>query len=221
MRLEEKLITIDGPSASGKGLASRNVALALGFKLLDSGLLYRAYGYLFTKYESHDQAIDAFNKLEISFLENKETLIKENNIDITASLRTQDIAQKASIISSDPITRENLLSIQRSFISEEGLVADGRDMGSVVFPNAKTKIFLTASIEERAQRRFLELQNKGQEVNMRDLIAEIEQRDLSDTNRSISPLVQPGDAEVIDTTLLNPKEVVDKILSVFRSNQSS
>jgi cytidylate kinase len=114
-----------------------------------------------------------------------------------------------------------LLSIQRSFISDEGLVADGRDMGSVVFPNAKTKIFLTASIEERAQRRFLELQNKGQEVNMRDLIAEIEQRDLSDTNRSISPLVQPGDAEVIDTTLLNPKEVVDKILSVFRSNQSS
>jgi cytidylate kinase len=94
-------------------------------------------------------------------------------------------------------------------------------MGSVVFPNAKTKIFLTASIEERAQRRFLELQNKGQEVNMRDLIAEIEQRDLSDTNRSISPLVQPRDAEVIDTTLLNPKEVVDKILSVFRSNQSS
>ena len=221
MRIEEKLITIDGPSASGKGLASRNVALDLGFRLLDSGLLYRAYGYLFTKYESHDQAIDAFNKLEISFLENKETLIKENNIDITASLRTQDIAQKASIISSDPITRENLLSIQRSFISEEGLVADGRDMGSVVFPNAKTKIFLTATIEERAQRRFLELQNKGQEVNMRDLIAEIEQRDLSDTNRSISPLVQPRDAEVIDTTLLNPKEVVDKILSVFRSNQSS
>ena len=221
MKLEEKLITIDGPSASGKGLASRNVALDLGFRLLDSGLLYRAYGYLFTKYDSHDQAIDAFNKLEFSYLKNKETLIKDNNIDITASLRTQEIANKASIISSDPITRETLLSIQRSFISEEGLVADGRDMGSVVFPNAKTKIFLTASIEERAQRRFLELQNKGQEVNMRDLIAEIEQRDLSDTNRSISPLVQPGDAEVIDTTLLNPKEVVDKILSVFRSNQSS
>ena len=221
MKLEEKLITIDGPSASGKGLASRNVALDLGFRLLDSGLLYRAYGYLFTKYHSHDQAIDAFNKLEFSYLENKETLIKDNNIDITASLRTQEIANKASIISSDPVTRENLLSIQRSFISEEGLVADGRDMGSVVFPNAKTKIFLTASIEERAQRRFLELQNKGQEVNMRDLIAEIEQRDLSDTNRSISPLVQPADAEVIDTTLLKPKEVVDKILSVYRSNQSS
>jgi cytidylate kinase len=221
MKLEEKLITIDGPSASGKGLASRYVAVNLGFRLLDSGLLYRAYAYLFTKYDSHDQAIDAFNKLEFSYLENKETLIKENNIDITASLRTQEIANKASIISSDPITRENLLSIQRSFISEEGLVADGRDMGSVVFPNAKTKIFLTASIEERAQRRFLELQNKGQEVNMRDLIAEIEQRDLSDTNRSISPLVQPRDAEVIDTTLLNPKEVVDKILIVFRSNQSS
>ena len=221
MKLEQKLITIDGPSASGKGLASRNVAVDLGFRLLDSGLLYRAYGYLFTKYDSHDQAIDAFNKLEFSYLENKETLIKENNIDITASLRTQEIANKASIISSDPVTRENLLSIQRSFISEEGLVADGRDMGSVVFPNAKTKIFLTASIEERAQRRFLELQNKGQEVNMPDLIAEIEQRDLSDTNRSISPLVQPVDAEVIDTTLLNPKEVVDKILSIFRSNQSS
>ena len=221
MRLEKKLITIDGPSASGKGLASRNVAVNLGFRLLDSGLLYRAYGYLFTKYDSHDQAIDAFNKLEFSFLENKETLIIENNIDITASLRTQEIANKASIISSDPITRENLLSIQRSFVSQEGLVADGRDMGSVVFPNAKTKIFLTASIEERAQRRFSELQNKEQEVNMRDLIAEIEQRDLSDTNRSISPLVQPMDAEVIDTTLLNPKEVVDKILSVYRSNQSS
>ena len=221
MKLEEKLITIDGPSASGKGLASRNVALDLGFRLLDSGLLYRAYGYLFTKYDSHDQAIAAFNKLEFSYLQNKETQIKESNIDITAYLRTQEIANKASIISSDPVTRENLLSIQRSFISEAGLVADGRDMGSVVFPNSKTKIFLTASIEERAQRRFLELQNKGQEVNMRDLIAEIEQRDLSDTNRSISPLVQPVDAEVIDTTLLKPEEVVDKILSVYRSNQSS
>ena len=215
------IITIDGPSASGKGMASRYVAVNLGFRLLDSGLLYRAYAYLFTKYDGHDQAIDAFNKLEFSYLENKETLIKENNIDITPSLRTQEIATKASIISSDSITRENLLSIQRSFISDEGLVADGRDMGSVVFPKAKTKIFLTASIEERAQRRFLELQNKGQEVNMRDLIAEIEQRDLSDTNRSISPLVQPADAEVIDTTLLKPKEVVDKILSVYRSNRSS
>ena len=124
MKLEEKLITIDGPSASGKGLASRNVALDLGFRLLDSGLLYRAYGYLFTKYDSHDQAIDAFNKLGFSYLENKETLIKEDNIDITASLRTQEIANNASIISSDPVTRENLLSIQRSFISEEGLVAE-------------------------------------------------------------------------------------------------
>jgi cytidylate kinase len=100
-------------------------------------------------------------------------------------------------------------------------VADGRDMGSVVFPNAKTKIFLTASIEERAQRRFLELQNKGQEVNMRDLIAEIEQRDSSDINRKISPLVQPQDATVIDTTSLEPKEVVEKILSIHRLNQNN
>ncbi|MEK9650109.1 MAG: (d)CMP kinase [Gammaproteobacteria bacterium] len=221
MKLEAQLITIDGPSASGKGLASRNVAKILGFRLLDSGLLYRAYGYLFLKHGSHDKTIQAFNNLEFSFSENNETLILEDGTNITASLRSQAIAQQASFISSDPITRENLLPIQRSFVSPEGLVADGRDMGSIVFPNAKTKIFITASIQERAQRRFLELQNKGQEVNMRDLIAEIEQRDFKDMHREISPLVQPEDAVIIDTTLLKPEEVVESILKIYRSNQSS
>ena len=221
MKLEDKLITIDGPSASGKGLASRSVAMSLNFKLLDSGLLYRAYAYLYSKSANHSLAFSEFNRLQFSYLDNKETLILEDTIDITSKLRTQEIAKHASIVSADPVTRQNLLSIQRSFISNEGLVADGRDMGSVVFPNALTKIFLTASVEERAQRRFLELQNIGQEVNMRDLIAEIEQRDLNDINRKISPLVQPHDATVIDTTSLEPKEVVEKILSIHRLNQNN
>jgi len=183
--------------------------------------LYRAYAYLYSKTANHSLAFAEFNRLQFSYLDNKETLILEDTIDITSKLRTQEIAKHASIVSADPVTRQNLLSIQRSFISNEGLVADGRDMGSVVFPHALTKIFLTASVEERAQRRFLELQNIGQEVNMRDLIAEIEQRDLNDINRKISPLVQPQDATVIDTTSLEPKEVVEKILSIHRLNQNN
>lgn len=216
-----KIITIDGPSASGKGMASRKVASKLGFRLLDSGLLYRVYAYLFTKLQNHDLTLTEFQKLKFSYLENNQIQIFEDLVNITSILRLEKIAKKASIISSDPKTRHNLLSIQRSYISKDGLVADGRDMGSVVFPDAATKIFITASAEERAHRRYLELQNKGQEVNMRDLIVEIMQRDFQDMNRKISPLIQPEDAVLIDSTLLSPDEVVESILKVYRLNQNN
>ena len=124
------------------------------------------------------------------------------------------MAKIASKISMMPETRKNLISIQRSFKNDNGLIADGRDMGTVVFPEAAYKIFLTADPETRAKRRFLELQKKGQEVNMRDLIKDIEARDKADTERSLSPLIPASDASIIDTSNLNPDQVLSRAIEL-------
>jgi|MGYP001335919623 cytidylate kinase len=124
------------------------------------------------------------------------------------------MAKIASKISMMPETRKNLISIQRSFKNDNGLIADGRDMGTVVFPEAAYKIFLTADPETRAKRRFLELQKKGQEVNMRDLIKDIEARDKADTERSLSPLIPASDASIIDTSILNPDQVLSRAIEL-------
>ena len=124
------------------------------------------------------------------------------------------MAKIASKISMMPETRKNLISIQRSFKNDKGLIADGRDMGTVVFPEAAYKIFLTADPETRAKRRFLELQKRGQEVNMRDLIKDIEARDKADTERSLSPLIPASDASIIDTSILNPDQVLSRAIEL-------
>jgi len=203
-----KILTIDGPSASGKGSLSRNIAKHLGFKILDSGLLYRTYAY-FSKSTSNIEDIPALINNEISFTYNESNLIilHENN-DITTELRSEETAKIASKLSALPQTREDLLSIQRNFYTEDGLVADGRDMGTVVFPSASLKIFLEASPEVRAKRRHLELQKRGQEVNMLDLIADIEQRDMKDRTRAISPLIPAEDSVLIDSSNMSLDEVL-------------
>ena len=134
--------------------------------------------------------------------------------EITKQLRSESMAKIASKISMMPETRKNLISIQRSFKNDNGLIADGRDMGTVVFPEAAYKIFLTADPETRAKRRFLELQKKGQEVNMRDLIKDIEARDKADTERSLSPLIPAQDASIIDTSSLNPDQVLSRAIEL-------
>ena len=202
------IITIDGPSASGKGSLSRNLAKYLDFNILDSGLLYRIYAYLFSISDNHDEVKEMMSK-QISFLSDNDGIkvLKDKN-DITIELRKETTAKTASQISALEVTRNNLLDIQRGFYSDKGLVADGRDMGTVVFPEARLKIFLEASAEVRAKRRYLELQNRGQEVNMLDLIADIESRDLKDRTRTISPLIPAEDSIVIDSSNMSLDEVL-------------
>ena len=203
-----KIITIDGPSASGKGSLSRNLAKYLDFNILDSGLLYRIYAFLFSISANHDEVKEMINE-QISFASDDDGIkvLKDTN-DITLELRTETTAKTASQISALQITRNNLLDIQRNFYSDRGLVADGRDMGTVVFPEARLKIFLEASAKVRAKRRYLELQNRGQEVNMPDLIADIESRDLKDRTRTISPLIPAEDSIVIDSSNMSLDEVL-------------
>ena len=202
------IVTIDGPSASGKGSLARNLAEYLGFSILDSGLLYRVYAHFHYSGFASDEIPYLIQK-NISFQFNTKDVVVLNDLkDITSILRSEEMAKKASELSSLSETRENLLSIQRNFYHDSGLVADGRDMGTVVFPDAKLKIFLTASAEARAERRYLELQNRGQEVNMHALIEDIKQRDLKDSTRTLSPLIPAEDSVIIDSSEMSLDEVL-------------
>tara|TARA_A100001015_G_scaffold82844_1_gene91890 strand:- start:3213 stop:3872 length:660 start_codon:yes stop_codon:yes gene_type:complete len=206
--MKNNIITIDGPSASGKGTLAKAISKEFNFHLLDSGLLYRAYAFL--KLKGID-SLDLVNEIKNKFIfdaSESETIIFYENIEITSEIRSEKIAKFASKISTFDKTRKDLLTIQRSFYKLPGLVADGRDMGTVVFPEAKIKIFLDASATERANRRFQELQNRGQEVNMRDLIVDIEKRDEMDKTRTLSPLVPSDEATIIDSSKMSPKEVL-------------
>ena len=206
--MKDNIITIDGPSASGKGSLARNIAAYLDFDILDSGLLYRVYAYLYDRGLEHSKIVSHINKDIFFKTDLNGLIIQDGKKDITGDLRTERTAKAASKISSLKETRSNLLELQRGFYSSKGLVADGRDMGTVVFPNAKLKIFLIASPEVRAKRRYLELQNRGQEVNMLALIDDIKQRDLKDQTRVLSPLIPAKDSEVIDSSDMSLDEVL-------------
>ena len=213
----KKIITIDGPSASGKGLLARELAKELDFILLDSGLLYRAYSYCFDKEKNHDSAMNFFSQLSIEGVTGAMEVF-EGNRNITPALRHENIALSASKLSSLKETRENLIAFQRGLANDYGLIADGRDMGTVVFPGAATKIFLIADIKVRAERRFLELQNAGQGVNMRDLIEDIRLRDEADRTREISPLVPAADSVEVNSSNLTPQEVLNKVLQIYKEH---
>ena len=211
------IITIDGPSASGKGSLAKALAKELNFILLDSGLLYRAYSYCFDQAENHPSAKKLFSNLRIDSIDH-EMHVFESNTDITSILRHENIAKSASQLSSLKETRDNLISFQRDLASNNGLVADGRDMGTVVFPDAGTKIFLVADAEVRAKRRFLELQNADQGVNMRDLIEDIRLRDEADKAREISPLIPADDSIEVNSSDLTPQEVLEIVLKIYREH---
>ncbi|MDA9876094.1 (d)CMP kinase [Gammaproteobacteria bacterium] len=213
----KKIITIDGPSASGKGLLARKLAKELDFILLDSGLLYRAYSYCFDKEKNHDSAMNFFSQLTIEGVADEMEVFEGNN-NITQLLRHENVALSASKLSSSKETRENLIAFQRGLANDYGLIADGRDMGTVVFPDAATKIFLIADVEVRAERRFLELQNTGQGVNMRDLIEDIRLRDEADRAREISPLVPATDSVEVNSSNLTPQEVLNKVLQIYKEH---
>jgi cytidylate kinase len=218
------VITIDGPSASGKGTISSLVAQALGWQMLDSGALYRLVGYAALK---QSIALDDTTSLEriareldvrfIAGVNGQETKIYLGDENVTLAIRTEESGKAASTVAAHPQVRSALLARQRAFQQLPGLVADGRDMGTVVFPGAVLKIFLTASAEERAKRRYKQLMEKGISANLAQLFDEIAERDKRDSQRDTAPLKPANDAVELDTTHMTIPEVVDRIIALYGS----
>ncbi len=217
--MEVPVIAIDGNASSGKTSISKMLSKKLGFYFLDSGILYRTMGYIKLNenmnFDSSKNITDILNKIKLTPDTEKYFRVNFNNIDITNKLYTEDIGQQASIVSQYSLVREALLTLQHSCITQPGLIANGRDMGTKVFPEAKLKIFMTASIEVRAERRYRELIASGLEVKLKDIQNKIAERDDSDKNRDISPLKLASDAHIIDSTDLNLDTILDKILELY------
>ena len=213
------VLTIDGPSGSGKGTIARRVAEHLGWHLLDSGALYRAVGYAASVAGIDLADPEAITRCaettKITFRDPKDgsdTKVYVNSHDASDELRTETVGAIASAIAAIPAVRTALLDKQFSFRRAPGLVADGRDMGTVIFPDAATKVFLTASAEERARRRYKQLKEKGLAVTLSALLREIEARDARDAARPVAPLKPATDAVLIDSTGMPVDIVVDKVL---------
>jgi len=211
------VVAIDGPSGSGKGTVSRQLAVSLGWHYLDSGALYRLVGLAALRkgVDLGDTAgLAALAKgLNVRFAPAGELeRVYLDEAEVSAELRTEQAGDAASRVAAVPAVRTALLQRQRDFARWPGLVADGRDMGSVVFPAATVKVFLTAGAEERAMRRHKQLKEKGIDVSLPDLSWDIAQRDARDANRAVAPLRPAPEAHVIDSTSLSPKEVVARIL---------
>ena len=210
------VIAIDGPSASGKGTVARGVADALGFNYLDSGALYRVVALA-----SLERGASADNEAEIvTIARNMEVRFMSETVqldgrDVSILIRTEAVSARASQVAALPEVRAALLERQRAFRRPPGLVADGRDMGSVVFPDAALKVFLTASPEERARRRYKQLMEKGLSANMAILLQDIRERDARDSARAVAPLQKCPDAIEIDTTAMTVAEAVSKILALY------
>lgn len=214
------VITIDGPSGSGKGTVAGILAKRLGWNLLDSGALYRLLAFAAG---NHGVALDNEALLEklaahldvqfIGATDGKPARIILEGDDVTHAIRSETVAAGASKIAALPAVRDALLQRQRAFLEFPGLVADGRDMGTVVFPDAPLKVFLTASAEERARRRYLQLKAKGDDVSLSGLLDEIRARDERDTQRAIAPLKPAADAIQLDSTELSIEQVLERIMS--------
>ena len=219
------VITIDGPSGAGKGTVSRLVAGKLGWHFLDSGALYRlvALAALHHAVPLDDEVSlkTLAAHLDVQFMAGEghvEGRIILEGEDVTDTIRTEQCGKAASVVAALPSVRQALLERQRAFQEPPGLVADGRDMGTVVFPGAKLKVFCTASREERARRRYKQLNEKGVSVNLQAILGELAERDARDSGRSVSPLRAAPDAVIIDTTTLSIDEVVAKVLAAWQKS---
>jgi len=202
------VIAIDGPTASGKGTVAAKVAAALGFHYLESGALYRLVAL-----NGLENPVEAARNMKVEFSIGKILL---NNKDVTEALRNEKVGRDASVIAGVAAVRETLLERQRAFRKPPGLVADGRDMGTVVFPDAVLKVFLTASVAVRAQRRYKQLIDKGNSVNLAALSSALEERDKRDAARAVAPLKPAADAVSLDSSDLTVDEVVDQVLNKYR-----
>lgn len=218
------IITIDGPSGTGKGTISLLLAQKLGWNYLDSGAIYRILSYAAQKSEidltNEKTLVELALSLKIRFdiASDQTTLVYLDNEDITQAIRSEACGQSASMIASKPAVRAALLERQRQFAIAPGLVTDGRDMGTVVFPNADLKIYLFASSKERAKRRFLQLQEKGSNVSLAQVIEELEKRDQRDFSRVHAPLRPAKNAVEIDTTSMNAVQVYNNVLQLVEQH---
>lgn len=214
------IITLDGPSGTGKGTVSQMLAKRLGWHYLDSGALYRVLAYAAEKnkipHTELDRLVNLAHELRLHFEvdEHGKTLVFLDGLEVSEAIRREQCGQNASKLASIPEIREALLTRQRQFARPPGLVTDGRDMGTVVFPNAALKIYLDASIPERANRRYLQLKKSGNNVSLAQVVDELIQRDERDMERSHAPLKPASDAVQMDTTSLTVAQVLDNVLQL-------
>ncbi len=213
-------VAIDGPAGAGKSTIARRLAAELGYCYVDTGAIYRTVAYfldlLGISPKDADGVARYLDELTVSITydeEGKQHMIM-NGMDVTEDIRAQEISQKASLVSANPLVREMLLDLQRDMAKEYNVIMDGRDIGTVVLPRAKVKIFLTASPEVRAKRRTAELEAKGQTANYEKVLKEIQQRDYQDSHRAIAPLKQAKDAVKVDTSELDIDGVVATIRKI-------
>ena len=216
-----QIITIDGPASSGKGTVAKLIAKELGFHYLESGAIYRVVALISIQESLNSLDIDKIlaliDKIELSFVGAR---VFVANVDVTESLRVESVGMMASLIAKSNVIRKRLLDFQRGFATEPGLVTDGRDMGSVVFPNANLKIFLTASAEIRAKRRYDQLTSHESDVSLDNILADITARDKQDTERASAPLKYDSSFVVVDNANMTIDETVEHIISLLNSKHN-
>jgi cytidylate kinase len=214
-------VAIDGPVGAGKSTVAKRVAQALGYALVDSGAMYRSVALLAVEnnvsLEDTARVIPFAKELPISFqLKDGENTIWLEERDVSDAIRTPEISRGASLVSRIPEVRESLLGLQRQLASDGGVVMEGRDIGTVICPNAEVKFYLTASVEARAQRRYEELLQAGHQVSLEETKREVEARDHADMNRPIAPLKRADDALLVDASERNVDEIVDEMTKIVR-----
>ena len=216
-------IAIDGPAGAGKSTIARSAARNLGFLYVDTGAMFRAIALYLLRNEVNIQDTDSLLKsleeinIRIVYSDGEQQIIL-NDENVTTYLRDEKVGNMASLSSAHPEVRAKLLQLQRNLANENDVIMDGRDIGTVVLPNADVKIYLTASVEERAKRRYLELIEKGQEADLERIKEDIRTRDYQDMNRSTAPLRQAEDAVVIDSSTMTINEVMEKIIDAFQES---
>ena len=214
-------IAIDGPAGSGKGFVSGEISKRLGLLNVDTGAMYRAFSlYLLENnigFKNENIVVNAFDNVTIE-IKNIDFIphVFLNNVDVTDKIRTEEIGKVASVISTMPSIREKMVKLQRSYAKNNNIVMDGRDIGSVVLPDAELKIYLTADVEVRAKRRYIDLIMKDNTVTFDQVLESVKKRDYSDVTREISPLVKTNDMVIVDTTNLSKEQVIAKVLEIVK-----